>query len=158
MSMAFKALLGVISVIAVATMVFVGVGTMDQGDNGIREIGQFDNNKDANIVVVEFPPNEQRENILRHAQQFQHQTGKSTEVYYFYRGVKIPVNEVANGDSKEKVKSALYEKSGVDNWRFAYLRSPDGSDQLVDCQKEQSESLCRQKQPDLPTTENGLQD
>lgn len=156
MSTAFKALLGVIGVIAVATMVFVGVGTMDQGDDGIREIGQYDKNGDANIVVVEFPPNEQRETILRHAQALKHQTGKSTEVYYFYRGVKIPVHEVANADSKETVKSALYDKSGVDNWRFAYLRSADGSDRLVDCQKEQSNTLCRQKQPDLPTGQNGL--
>jgi hypothetical protein len=156
MNTAFKALLGVIGVIAAATMVFVGVGTMDQGDDGIREIGQYDNNGDANIVVVEFPPNEQRETILRHAQALKHQTGKSTEAYYFYRGVKIPVNEVANAESKEKVKAALYEESGVDNWRFAYLRSADGSDRLVDCQKEQSNALCRQKQPDLPTGQDGL--
>ncbi|MGF1621414.1 MAG: hypothetical protein ACFCUR_12450 [Rhodomicrobiaceae bacterium] len=139
-----------VAAIGLVAAVGMALWNVPESGNGIVETSKYESSDNSTVLTFEFPPTEDVENIHQHAKNLSINSSGNTEIYYFYRGVKVPAEDVANADSIDAVKNVLFKDPAFDRWRYAFLKASDGSEQLVDCQMQPVKELCRQEVLEIP--------
>jgi hypothetical protein len=130
--MALKALL-IVAVLALAAC--------DQ--NPVEPAGYYKNAAGVRVFTFELKGSPTEREIREHARNLPYTAGRMTAAYYYVAGSKIPRDGVTLARSVFEVNEVLYEMPGLSPWRYAYMRSLDGSAEFVDCSVQTGHSLCR---------------
>jgi hypothetical protein len=153
----FPILLGLIGAAGITAILASNGGFVEPAPaEGIRQVAYLKTAENDVVVTAEFPPSEDEQTVRRHADGIDHTRGSRTMAYYFYAGLDVPSAAVEQAGSLDKANSTLKKAPGIEHWRYAFLKAPDGSGTFIDCQKRDASELCRQQAQNPPVMPKDL--
>ncbi|MDH3903152.1 MAG: hypothetical protein OES90_08025 [Xanthomonadales bacterium] len=108
-----------------------------------HEVGYFKDESKNHILTVRIPVTATKGQVEQYAKDQTKNAGHSASLYFFEDGSMIPVNGIMQAESLPAVNELLYNTDGINKWRFAFMRKPNGSTRMVDCSKYPESDLCR---------------
>jgi len=86
--------------------------------------------------------------VWKHAKKLMNTPGKMTSAYYFDKNDVVPYNFFQSTFDNRLILAVdnLYEYYDIDDWKYAYMLTANGTQSFVDCTKSPSDrnvGLCR---------------
>lgn len=122
----------------------VFVNSSAHANEKINRTSYFKDKQKNRISTLSFKKGTSEEAIKRHAQNLYSTERRMTAGYYYIEGGNIPGHEVTQAGSLTRANRIIYEVPGYSKWQYAYMRSFNGKESFVNCQKKPNDTLCRQ--------------
>ena len=108
-----------------------------------HQVGYFKDDSESHVLTVRIPVTATRDQVERYAKEQTNKAGQPASLYFFEDGSVIPIYGMMQAENLLAVNDLLYNTDGLNKWRFAFMRKPNGSTRMVDCAKYPESDLCR---------------
>jgi len=135
-------------VLGVVIGLFLNLRHDDSGNahtpgDAFKEEGTFKDVEGNRIYTIALDPDASAQMVRTHAEHLEFASGKVTAAYFYPVDATIPLHSVTFASSLEQVHRIMQETRGYSPWQYAFIRTPEGQVQFVDCRQTPGDGLCR---------------
>lgn len=129
----------------IITLLSIFTFTCAYAEGPIDRVGYFKDSNKNRIFTHSYKPGTTEQEIKAHAEKLMHTDWRMTVGYYYIEGSVIPADGITQARNIDHANAILYNMRGLSKWQYSYLISFKGKRGFVNCQKDPSDGLCRQK-------------
>lgn len=120
-------------------------GDSEGSDAGFTEVALFKDEAGNRINIFELAAGVSAQGVREYAEGLAFSAGFLTAAYFYPQGAIIPLHSVSLASGVEQANGAIYKARGFSPWQYAFVRTPEGEVQFVDCQESPKGELCRKQ-------------
>lgn len=134
-----------VNFVTIAATLFVAASScLVTAETNYRQVGNFKDSSKNRVFTVEMDAAENKSIAMSYAKSRANTPGQITAVYMYKVGSIIPADAVTMAGSIFEINEIIYEASGLDKWRYAYMKGMSGNEIFVDCRESPKNDLCKQ--------------
>jgi hypothetical protein len=135
-----KYILGTVAALAIAGVMM----SEPPPKTAISVAGYFKDQAQQRIYSQIYTPATSSTAIRAHANTLMHTKGSMTAAYYYPSNAQsVPRDALTLAKNIHAANHLMYEKPGLSQWHYAYMKDRRGNITLVDCQTTPQHDLCR---------------